>query len=270
MKLDTISAEARRMPPRIIVCGVEKVGKTTFACGSRVESGAVVEIGRNAPVVVPIEGEEGADELPVAKFPAARTFAAVLEALDSLATEPHQFQTVVVDSASALEPLVWSATVAEGKRTKSEIENIEDFGYGKGYVLALDKWRALCERLDAQRKGRGMACVIIAHTIAKTVTTPDTEPYDSYVVDIHKSAAQMLLRWADLILFANVRTAIRRDGKGPMAHVRGMDVEGERVLYTRKTAAHPGGGRGAMGRLPEEMPLDWASFETALSAAYGA
>ena len=270
MKLDTISAEARRMPPRIIVCGVEKVGKTTFACGSRVESGAVVEIGRNAPVVVPIEGEEGADELPVAKFPAARTFAAVLEALDSLATEPHQFQTVVVDSASALEPLVWSATVAEGKRTKSEIENIEDFGYGKGYVLALDKWRALCERLDALRKGRGMACVIIAHTIAKTVTTPDTEPYDSYVVDIHKSAAQMLLRWADLILFANVRTAIRRDGKGPMAHVRGMDVEGERVLYTRKTAAHPGGGRGAMGRLPEEMPLDWASFETALSAAYGA
>lgn len=262
-----ITQESRRLSPRIIVCGVEKVGKTTFAAGSRVQDGAVVEVGLNRPVILPVDGEEGADELPVAKFAAARTFAEVLADLEALATEPHDFQAVAVDSVSALEPLIHAATVADA--AKPDVKTIEDFGYGKGYVLALDKWRALCERLDYLRKARGMACILIAHTVAKTVTSPDTEPYDAHVLDVHAKAAQMLLRWADLILFANVRTALRRDGKGPTAHVRAVNAEGERVLYTRKTAAHPGGGRGALGRLPDELPLDWAAFEQALSAVYG-
>ncbi len=269
MKLEAISAEAKRLPPRIIVCGAEKVGKTTFSCGSRIDGGSVVEVGRNAPIVIPIDGEEGADELPVAKFPAAANFADVLDDLGELAIQPHTFQTVVIDSASALESLIWSATVEEGKKSKGDIANIEDFGYGKGYILALDKWRELLERLDYLRKARGMTCILIAHTVAKTVATPDTEPYDAHVLDVHKAAALLLLRWADLILYAHVRATIKKDGKAENAHRRAIGSEGERLIATRKTASHPGGGRGALGRLPEILPLDWAEYTTAVDAAYG-
>ena len=66
-------------------------------------------------------------------FPLARTFDDVMQALAALYTEEHGFRTLVVDSVDWLEPLVW-AQVCKDQGWKS----IEDAGYGKGYVNALD------------------------------------------------------------------------------------------------------------------------------------
>ena len=263
--LASISDEAVQRAPRIVLLGVEKIGKTTFACGSRVANGAVAEYGLNKPVVISVKGEEGADAIPVAKFPVAMKFKDVIDALGALYVEKHEFGTVVVDSASALEPLIWQQTCDEAGVTS--IEKVGG-GYGKGYTEALNQWRTLCQGLDALRMDRGMASIIIGHTKVKAINNPDTDSYDAYQFDINDKAANLLFRWADVVLFANTKVVVKKESAGFADKKRGIDAaNGQRFLYTQKKPSHPGGGRGVYGSLPYELPLDWASFQAAVAAA---
>lgn len=259
-----ITSTPQNLPPRIVLLGTEKIGKTTFSCGSRIENESVAEVGLNAPVVISVDGEEGADALPVARFDTAKSFQEVMQDLRDLAKEPHDFRTVVLDSASALEPLIWSKVIEEDDRHPKNIEGVGG-GFGKGYIAALDKWRQLCAGLDYLRKEKGMASIIIGHAKIKSINTPDTEPFDSYVFDLNDKAANLLYRWADLILFATTKTFVRGGDKNG-AHGRGYD-SGERYLYTQKRATHPGGGRGSYSRIPYELPLSWNEFDKAVKAA---
>ena len=261
--LASITTEAQAKAPRIVLLGVEKIGKTSFACGSRVENGAVVEYGLNNPIILSIKGEQGADSIPVPKFPIAQSFNDVVEALGALYTEEHNFGTLVVDSVSALEPIIWEATCKEAG--VASIEKVGG-GYGKGYTEALTKWRQLLDGIDALREKTGMASVIIGHTKVKAINNPDTDSYDAYHLDINDKAANLLFRWADLILFANTKVIVKtEETKFNGEKHRAVDsTNGRRFVYTQKRPSHPGGGRGAYGKLPYELPLDWASFQSAV------
>lgn len=264
--LDSISKGKRLRAPRIILLGVEKIGKTTFACGSRFEKGRMAEIGLNHPVMIPIKGEDGADDLDVPKpLDPLQTLDDVFEAIGALTGE-HEYRTAVVDSASALEPLVWDAVCKD-----FNVDGIEkvDGGYGKGYVYALGKWRQLLDGLDCLREKRGMASIIIGHVKVKRFDDPAGDSYDQYQFDINDKAANLLFRWADLILFANTKVAVKKEEVGfNKKHSRGVDTtSGGRFLFTQKRPAHPGGGRGTYGQLPYELPLDWSAFEAAVAAA---
>ena len=98
--LRSITTEAKQLPPRVILLGTPKVGKTTWAAAAP------------AAVLLPVKGEEGADDMTCAKFPTAQTFDDVLSALQALATEPHEYRFVVIDSATALERLIWTRPAA--------------------------------------------------------------------------------------------------------------------------------------------------------------
>lgn len=266
--LASISNEAVARAPRIVLLGVEKIGKTSFACGDRVVDGKIVEYGLNRPVIVSVRGEQGADAIPVPKFPVAQSLDNVIEALASLYTGDHEFGTVVVDSVSALEPLVWADVCQE-----AGVQSIERVGggYGKGFNEALTKWRQLLDGLDALRKDKGMASIVIGHTKVKAINNPDTDGYDAYQLDINDKAANLLFRWADLILFANTKVVVKKESTGFNGEKkRAIDAaNGMRFLYTQKRPSHPGGGRGMYGALPYELPLDWASFQAAVAAVMG-
>lgn len=236
-------------PPRTIVCGVEKIGKSTFAAGAP------------TPVFIPIRGEEGIDDLPVAHFPTAESFDDVMTALQALHEQKHDYETVVIDSVSTLEPLVWDAVCkAEG------VDSIEKVGggYGKGYVEAVQRWRLLMSALDALRE-QGLASILIGHVAVRTFADPTTESYDQYQLDLNKHAAAALMRWSDCILFANCRPLVRKEEGGFSKTTRKAVLREERCLFTQKRPAHPGGGRGVYGRLPYELPLDWAAFQQAIA-----
>jgi hypothetical protein len=265
--LASIRKETEFRAPRIIILGVEKIGKTTFACGSRVENGAVIETGLNAPIVISVKGEEGADGLGVDLFPTCANFGNVMEALSTLYTEAHNYKTVVIDSASALEPLVW----AEVCRTNGNVDSIEKVGggYGKGYTESLQLWRQITEGLDALRNDRGIASIIIGHVKVKRFDDPAGDSYDQYQFDINEKAANTLFRWADAILFANTKVSVKKEDVGfnKKKH-QGIDIAGgQRFLFTQKRPAHPGGGRGVYGQLPYELPLDWSVFMSAITEA---
>jgi len=263
--LDSISKGAQVRAPRMVLLGVEKIGKTTFACGSEVVEGKIVRTGINDPIVIPVRGEEGADALDVGKFPTCEEYDQVLDAIRVLGEETHEYKTAVLDSASALEPIIWKAVCKDAKT--DSIEKVGG-GYGKGYIEALSRWRKLLEYLDALRD-RSIATIIIGHVKVKRFDDPAGESYDQYQFDINDKAANLLYRWSDIIGFCNTKTHVKKEETGfGTEKKKGSDpFQGYRFLYTQKRPAHPGGGRGVYGQLPYELPLDWQSFENAVANA---
>lgn len=269
--LDSISKQARLRAPRIVLLGTEKIGKTTFACGSRFEGGKLVEIGLNKPIVIPIRGEEGADALAVPTFPTCHGVTEVLEAVALLYTEDHEYKTVVIDSASALQPLVEEEVCQE-----AGVDNIRKVpGFRTGDAACVNKWRAITNGLDALRDSKGMASIIIGHSKVRTVKNPEGENWDAFDFDLDMpEVGELLKRWADAIFFAGTKTIVKMTGedtKFSKAKRQGKDnTGGQRFLFTGKHPARPTGGRGVYGQLPDELPLDWAAFEEAVAAVASA
>jgi len=251
MKLSDITHGVVERPARIILCGVEKIGKSTFASQSP------------DPIFIPVKMEEGIDDLDVARFPVAESFDQVVEAIGSLCEEEHKFKTVIIDSLSTLEPLVWEKVCKDHQATS--IEKVLD-GFGKGYVEAVKCWRDVMAGIDWLRENKGMGCILISHVVVKTFNNPDGGNYDCYEPDINKKALSALLRWSDAVLFANSKVFTKIEGKGSKETKKGVMTK-DRVLYTLKHPAHPGGGRGVLGRLPAELDLNYEAWQKAIEAA---
>ena len=250
--LNSIKKGVDHKAPRIVLLGVEKIGKSTFAAGAE------------SAIFLPIKGEEGVDDLDVAKFPRAETFDDVLEAVTTLIRDEHEYKTFVIDSASALEPVIWAKLCEE-----SNCDSIEKVGggYGKGYIEAANKWRSLMDGLDRLRS-KGISVILIGHVKVKRFDDPLGASFDQYQFDLHEKVHLALQRWADSILFANSETIVKTEDVGFNKEKKtGKDLTGARWLFTQKRPGHPGGGRGVYGRLPYKLPLDWAAFTSAASEA---
>lgn len=261
--LDSITKTKRRRAPRIILLGVEKIGKSFLAAGAP------------NPIFIPVAREEGIDDLEVASFPVVDRYEDALACIKALYSEDHDFQTVVLDSASAIEPLVWKRVCARSDNAES-IERVGG-GYGKGYTEALTEWNVLMSGLDALREKRNMTTIIIGHVTVRRFDDPTGLSYDQYTMDVHQKAANRLFRWADCILFINTKVVVKKEDAGFGKELqKGKDVTGgARFLYTQKRPAHPGGGRGVYGQLPYEIKLPvtkdpreaWGAFVVAITKA---
>lgn len=249
--LESITIQEGMSPPRILLLGVEKIGKSTFASQAP------------EPVFLPIKGEEGIDAIKVKQFPTCNSYDDVLQCLGALAEGDHDYRTVVIDSSSALEPLIWDKTCREN----GNVESIEKVGggYAKGYTEALKYWRQLSGALDWLREKKQISSIIIGHIHIKRFDDPGNESYDQFQWDIHTKAANLMYRWADCILFCNTQVVVRKEDIGfQKEKKRGVDPTGERFLFTQRRPAHPGGGRGVFGRIPYKLPLSWAAFQKAV------
>lgn len=264
--LSSISMAAQELPPRIVLLGVEKIGKTSFACGSRIENGVVAEYGLNKPVLIPVSGEEGADSIPVAKFPVATGMDDVIEGISALHGDGHQFETVVIDSISTLYNRVKDGIIRNPKYGIKDVKEFDHFGAGAS--IASPIFENMLAGLTSLRSAKGMRSILIGHAKTKTVSSPDADPYEAWIWDINSTIANLIYRWADLILFAKAPEPIAKlDGKSfGNEHKRAVELKpDDRLLCTHKSAKQPGGGRGIYGRLPAVLPLDWASFQEAVN-----
>jgi hypothetical protein len=240
MTLNTAKAPSK--PPRILIYGPQKIGKSSF--------GALAD----RPVF--IQTEDGLDAINVDAFPLSRSFKEVMGNLQQLATEPHDFKTVVIDSLDWMEPLVHAHLVQErpfndkGKK----VESIEDYGYGKGYVLALDVFREYLDILNYLRDEKGMTVIQIAHAQIKKFENPETDIYDRFEIKLNKSAAALVMEHSDIILFANYFVGVKKEEKAMNKEGRKRAVgTGERILYTEERPAFMAGNRYS---LPAEIPFD--------------
>lgn len=220
-------------PPRILLYGVEGIGKSFFGASAI------------NPIFVPTE--EGTEELNVARFPKAIKFDEVMDNLRLLYTEEHDYKTVVIDSIDWLESLVWAHTCAVHAKS-----NIEDFGYGKGYKYAMDAWERFISGLDKLREDKGLAVVLIGHAEIKRFDSPELEPYDRYQIKLHNQIASKLVEWCDAVLFANYQIFTTKTDVGfNKKVVRGIGGD-SRLMYTEERPAFKAKNRYG---LPPELPF---------------
>jgi hypothetical protein len=184
-----------KKPPRIVVYGAEGIGKSTF--------------GASCPDPILLPCEDGAARIDCDKFPLIKTYQTFLDHLYSLSQEDHKYQTVVVDTIDWLERLVWSDVSARGGK-----DSIEDFGYGKGYILALDHWREVLSALDHLRDERGMIVVLLAHARIERFQDPESDGFDRYTLKLNKHADAIVREWADAVLFACRKQRVEKIAAG--------------------------------------------------------
>jgi hypothetical protein len=225
--------------PRVMLYGVEGIGKTTFAAG--------------APTPIFIRTEDGLGSIKADHFPMAESADNVIEAIGSLYRQEHGFKTVVIDSLDWLETLIW--------REVESKHDAKDLAYGKGAMIAADKWRTVLDGLNALRNDKGMCVILIAHSSIKRFDSPETEPYDRYQPKLQDRSNALIREWADAVLFANYKTMIRKDDVGFNKTVaRGVST-GERLLFCNERPAYMAKNRYG---LPDSIPLSWDAFTNAI------
>jgi hypothetical protein len=145
---------------------------------------------------------------------------------------------------------------AEGdpKNPSKKVHNIEGFGYGRGYTIALAKWRWLLESLDTLRRERGMGVILVGHAKIEKFEAPDTLNYDRYTPRVHKQAAALLMEWADEVLFATWSVFVTGDEDRQKGKATGT---GERILRTVEQPFAMAKNRLSM---QEDIPLSWAEY----------
>jgi len=267
--LESIKKEVVLNAPRIVLGGTEKIGKTSFACGCSFGEGSSkpIAVGLNNPIIIPMAGEEGSDDLDVASFPTVHTYDDLIEALHTLCRDAHEYKTVVLDSASAINPLINTKVCKDND--VSNIRKVPGFKTGEAAVDIC--WQEILVLLDWLRLKKKMSSIIISHIRIKKHKNPEGDDYDVYDLDIDTNPCERLKRWADVILFANTKVTVKVDGKDTQfskAKKIGKDISGnQRFVYTQQRPAHPGGGRGVYGQLPYELPLDYKAFSDAVAEA---
>lgn len=241
MSLGAVVKGRLEQPIRCVLYGPEGVGKSTF--------------GANAPSPIFLGAEDGTAQLDVTRFPAPESWTEILEAIRVLTLDAHPYQTLVLDTLDWAEPLLWAHICKRDNQ-----QNIEAYGYGKGYQAALDEWRVFLAALESMRKAKPIHVVLVAHSWIKGFKNPEGDDFDRYELKLNPKAGGLLKEWADAVLFANYETFASKDAK--TKKVKGVDT-GARLIFTERRAAFDAKNR---YDLPHSMPLSWAEFSAAVKA----
>ena len=224
-------------PPRIVIHGAPGIGKSTLAAC--------------APAPLFLDLEHGTLQMDVARVDNIDSWEALITTVRALATEPHDFKTLVIDTLDRAEWLCWQYVCRAGRKA-----SIEEFGFGKGYVAAYEQFRVLASALETLRNRRGMAIVIIAHSKIEKAPNAAGEEYDRWTLKVDKRTAGLFYEMFDAVLFARLQVFTRATESG---RVKGFGDA--RVLETQEAGAWLAKNRYAM---PRQIPLTWDDLAAAM------
>ena len=242
ISLASLKKTGTARPPRIVLYGTHGIGKSTFAA--------------QAPDPVFIQTEEGLDAVSATAFPLCQSFDDILECIGVLASENHDFQTVVLDSADWAEQLIQKRVAQD-----NNVKTIDAIGYGRGYKAAADYWRQLLDGFDHLRTDKNMQVIMLAHSQVRRFDDPLADPYDRYQLDLHHGSASLVSEWCDIMMFANQQYSTVKSDVGFNQKVTRAVGSGNRVLYTQE---RPGWQAKSRWPLPDTLPLDYGKFAEAL------
>lgn len=225
---------------KVVVYGVEGIGKTTLAA--------------QFPDPLFVDTEGGSGHMDVARVETPKSWEALLQTVDEVRAE-RPCSTLVIDTADWAERLCQQHVC--GKNGKA---SIEDWGYGKGYVMMAEEFGRLLDKLTGLAEA-GIHVALLAHSEVRKFEEPnEAGAYDRWELKLSKASqkkiAPLVKEWADAVLFLNYKQIVEnvaRDGQAPKLKARG----GRRVIYA---AHHPCWDAKNRWGMPDESPLAWESL----------
>ena len=236
---DIVRKTKNAKPPIILLHGQPKIGKSTFAAC--------------APNPIFIQTEDGLNGVDAQAFPLAKSSKEVREYLMALMTQPHEFKTVVIDSADWFEKIVHEELCkADNKKIITEASG----GYGKAYIEACNHFKEITNMLDELNK-RGMFVIVICHSDIREVKDPEKESYDIATLKLHKTASALLTEWADIVGYGRRPVVVSKNNSGEFKAINNESVINELVIKSASCLS------GSRYNLPNTLPLIWADFHNA-------
>jgi hypothetical protein len=251
-------------PPMLTIVGTPGVGKSTLAA--------------LFPNSVFIQAEDGgavfdtwADDAKPMLFPVlprailkddkltVSTKDVLVEQLRALATQEHDYKTLVIDSVTSLHTL-FEHEVA----TSYGVDNVADAagGFHKGYLVVKEMHSDIKDACDYLRNKKGMSIVFLAHAgIKKIKNRPDADEYTVYTLDMHEASIAAYTNLVDAVLYLRQDEfvkGVQTDKKGATTKFGKIVQSGDRILVTS--------GDGKIGYVNAKNRFD---FEPEIAVAKG-
>jgi hypothetical protein len=246
------------LPSRGVVYGPEGCGKTSLGCAAP------------KPIFLMTRSEAGVETLicggrvpETAHFPEVASYTALLQVIEVLRTEPHDYRTLVLDTINGAERLCHELVCQRDFNGRWGREGFTSFMVG--YESALADWRELLAALDRLRAERHMSILALCHSKISTYHNPEGADYDRFTPDLHSKTWSLTHKWSDFVLFLNFESYVDSNKQ------RSKGVGGtRRVLYTERTAAYDAKNRHG---LPPRIECGssaaeaWSNLTAAMKAA---
>jgi hypothetical protein len=215
--------------PIFLFYGMPKVGKTTLAC----EFPDAIYV--NTP------GESPAVGIDVATSGQVEDFESLMVLFAELYTAKHDRKSVIIDSLDGLEPILWAETCR-----RNGWRDIEEPGYGKGYVALDEVWREFIKAIEALA-WKGVNVVLLAHT--ETTNFTDVvigETYGRYEIKLHKRGKAIVQEATSVIGLVRMRTTIKTKEEGFNKKTTLGMSGGDREIYLEERPGFTAGNRFGM------------------------
>ena len=255
--LEKYKRQVVRKPEKLVIEGETGAGKTTFACSSHTKK-------EPAFVINADDGGENVfhktginlihDCIPTGDVKEnAEKWDQLMATLREIASEKSGIKRIIIDSVDKVEILAQAKTCSLHK-----LSHIEDMGYGKGFSYARGEMQKLLSGLNYLRDTQDIQPILVCHTQVRTINKPTMEPYDSFVLKLHRSLCGDIMEWADVILFVAFETIVKKIDSGFNRKDSRAIQSGKRFLYTSGSM-----GVDAKNRfdLPAEIPADWDEYQ---------
>ena len=218
------------------------VGKTHFVTG--------------IPNHVMIRTGDGLGKLTPNAFPMSESYSDVMEQIQVLIDDDHDYQVLAIDTLTMFEHLLqkhatdhWNAQPGI-----SQVKQISDVGYGAGYAHCMLFWHEFLDHLRVLQEKKNMAVILLAHSDEKSGSDALNPAFKRFKVKIDKRPNTLLVERCDLIAYLKLNTALIKEDAGfGTTNVR-ADTTGRRVLCVDVHPAYEAKNRYS---LPAEVPANW-------------
>ena len=255
---------------RVVIAGVEKIGKTTFTCSAP------------RPLLIPLE--HGYMGIKVNTTPQPASFTDVISLLDEIITTAQkgkfQFKSLIFDSATALERLIHDAVLASDPAFKKGNKNALTMesalgGYGKAYQYANEKFAEFLSKCDQLATFGAINIILTCHVFAGKVIDPAFGEYDAWDLLLHSpknnktyGKREMLMQWADIVGFLHEPLFISKSKDSDVS--MGISKNAGRILGVERIPAYAAGNRfGMKGELSVAKEQSWNYLAHAIYKSCG-
>jgi len=212
----------------VTICGDSGMGKTSLAA--------------SFPKPIFIRAEDGLQAIPASDRPDAFPVLGGAKAQDAvdqlwaqmiaLLQSDHEYETVVIDSVTALERLFVSAVLESDPKAKSINQALGGYGAGLSAVASMHQRVRKAAGLLNTRKG--MHVVFVAHADVETMRLPDSDDYMRYSLRLPSKSLPPYVDDVDVVGFVRLETFT----KGSDGDRKKAISTGDRQLIVHATASN--------------------------------